>query len=80
MQWANPDNAAVAKYTITIFGDLRDYDDEHEIISYFNRITIDQDVRQACFTFQVEGKSGRTFVWEDDGENGFVEVGSALIP
>jgi hypothetical protein len=70
LKWTNPDIAAVARYTITIFGDLRDYD-EQGIINYFSRITKDQDVRQACFTFQVEGRSVRTFVWENDK---FVEL------
>lgn len=78
-KWEDPSKSTVAKYTITIFGDLRDYDDEQGIIDYFNRITKDQDIRQACFTFYVEGKDARTFVWkeniwEKNGKEKFVEV------
>lgn len=65
-KWEEAERSCVARYTITIFGDLRDYDDEQEIINYFNRITKGQDIRQACFTFYVEGKDARTFVWFDD--------------
>lgn len=73
-KWEDPSKSTVAKYTFTIFGDLRDYDNEQEIINYFNRITNGQDVRQACFTIKVEGKAIRTFVWKDDGLGGFVEA------
>lgn len=71
-KWEAPNETSVARYTITIFGNLRDYDNEQEIIDYFNRITKDQDIRQACFTFEVEGNNKvRTFVWQEDS---FVEV------
>lgn len=68
--WENPHSSDLAKYTISIFGDLRDYDDEEEIIDYFTRITKGQMIRQACFTLEVEGATPRTFIWD---EKGFIE-------
>src|ERR1700677_3446136 len=43
--WTNPDTHSITRYTATIFGDLRDYDDADEIIAYFKKITKDQMVR-----------------------------------
>ncbi len=77
-KWRDPSGHSVAKDTITIFGDLRDYDNEQEIIDYFKRITKKQAIRQACFTFNVEGSPARTFVWDDTslvGNNFFKEIG-----
>lgn len=62
----------IAKYVATIFGDLRDYEDEQEVIKYFNRIVDGQWVRQGCFSFFVEGREVRTFVY-DEGTQKFVE-------
>jgi hypothetical protein len=79
--WKNPNSSHLAARTAYIFGDLRDYDDEQEIIDYFKRITENQMVRNACFTIDVEYKKDRTFVFKAEmDENytitfkGFVEV------
>lgn len=34
--WINPDKSSLASYTVTIFGDLRDYQDCHSIIEWFS--------------------------------------------
>ena len=65
LTWQNP-KPAMALYTATIFGDLRDYEDEQEIIEYFKRITAGKVVRQACLSFCVEGSTTRTFTWDED--------------
>ena len=64
-KWTNPSESSVAKYTISIFGDLRDYSSEQEIIDYFDRITKNDFVRQATYTINVEGNRTRVFIWED---------------
>lgn len=50
--WVNPDSHNVAAYTVTIFGDLRDYDSPETIIEWFKKIVNSDaiDVRQACIT------------------------------
>lgn len=49
-KWTNPSDTSLAAYTVSIFGDLRDYDDDQEIINYFNRINNSMVTRQAIFT------------------------------
>lgn len=70
--WRDPSGQGLARDTVTIFGDLRDYEDEQAIIDYFHRIVSGMMVRQACFSFFVEGKETRTFVYKDKK---FTEVG-----
>ena len=50
--WINPDSHAVAAYTVTIFGDLRDYDSPDKIIEWFKE-KVDPckiGIRQAVIT------------------------------
>jgi len=50
--WINPDSHAVAAYTVTIFGDLRDYDSPDKIIEWFKK-KVDPSkigIRQAVIT------------------------------
>lgn len=50
--WVNPDRSHAAAYTVSIFGDLRDYDRPETIIEWFKEIinSVAIDVRQACIT------------------------------
>lgn len=64
--WENPDGHQLARWVVSIWGDLRDYSNEDEIIEYFNRITNKRSIRQACFTMYVEGGCERTFVFENE--------------
>lgn len=71
--WQSGRASQMARYSLTVFGDLRDYDDEEEIIQYFYDLIKDKLIRSAFFTFNVEGRSPRHFVW--DGElDDFIEL------
>jgi hypothetical protein len=50
--WVNPDLSHADAYTVSIFGDLRDYDSPETIIEWFKKIvnSVAIDVRQACIT------------------------------
>ena len=50
--WTNPDLSHADAYTVSIFGDLRDYDSPETIIEWFKKIVNSDslDVRQACIT------------------------------
>lgn len=50
--WVNPDLSHAVAYTVSIFGDLRDYDSPETIIEWFKKIVNSDslDVRQACIT------------------------------
>lgn len=52
----NPRKEELAAYVVTIWGDLRSYDNVEEIIGYLNRITTGTIVRQGCCVIEVEGK------------------------
>jgi len=64
--YENPDPCCVARWCVQFWGDLRDYDDEEEIIDYFKKITKDKWVRQGVFTIHVEFYRTRTFVYDVD--------------
>ena len=64
--WTNPDNSCLARHTVAIFGDLRSYSDEFAIIEYFDRIVKDRSIRDAVYTFHVEGADNRTFVYSHE--------------
>lgn len=65
----NPDDSQMARYAACIFGDLRDYDDDEEIISYFNRITSGMMVRGGAFCIDCESRDTRTFAFINDEWN-----------
>jgi hypothetical protein len=54
--WTSPDPCMAARYTVTIFGDLRDYDDADGIVQWFREIIERKDigVRQAVITAETE--------------------------
>ena len=54
--WINPDTYCMARYTVSVFGDLRDYDDSKAIIEWFENSCDKVAVRQAVLTIEVEGK------------------------
>lgn len=60
--WTDPDRSNVAAHTVSIFGDLRDYDSPETIIEWFKKIVISDaiDVRQACITVT---NCYRTMTW-----------------
>lgn len=58
--WINPDKSCMSSYTVSIFGDLRDYEDSENIIEWFknkiNEINEIKWVRQAIIISETEGK------------------------
>ena len=54
--WTNPSESALSAYTVSIFGDLRDYDDAEAIVSYLNQITDGCMVRSGICEIDVEYK------------------------
>lgn len=53
--WINPDRNHAAAYTLTVFGDLRDYDTDEPIIEWFKEVVKRSVfIRQAVCTINVE--------------------------
>ena len=68
--WTNPDGSCLARYTVSIFGDLRDHDDAQEIIDWFKeKIGGILLVRSACITAYNEWQ-GKTLVWAWEVQDG----------
>lgn len=59
--WVNPDMYCAAHYTVTVFGDLRDYDDHEAIHKWFDEVCAKCCIRQAVCHCNV---SGPTYMWE----------------
>lgn len=56
--WDNPDKAHLAAYTINFFGDLRDYDDEKELVKWLQDTCRELGiVRDAIMSVDIESKS-----------------------
>jgi hypothetical protein len=66
--WVNPEKNSMAAYTVTIFGDLRDYDNVPEIVAWFDKITTGKDlmIRSAILEISVEGKGGVLLAHRDN--------------
>ena len=64
--WINPDRNCMSAYTITVFGDLRDYDDPDAIISWFKDCCKDVWVRQAVITVETDGRKPIIYRYERD--------------
>lgn len=65
--WVNPNGSCLSRYTGSILGDLRDFDDDQKIVDYFNRITKGHRVRQGVFTIDNGYPDDiRTYVYSKD--------------
>ena len=62
--WENPNKSSLASYTISVFGDLRDYDDLVEIEKWFTEICHKLWVRNAVITAECELGSKLTAHWD----------------
>ena len=49
----NPNETSIAAYTVTVFGDLRDYTDADAIIEWFESVCSNFMMRQAVITLYV---------------------------
>lgn len=61
--WENPEKSCMAAYTVSIFGDLRDWYDVDAIIDWFKRIVKDENllwVRSAVITV-TNGQETKTW-------------------
>ena len=63
--WVNPDSHCAARYTVTVFGDLRDYDDHEAIKKWFDSVCEKCHIRQAVCTCDVSGDL-HTWTWVDE--------------
>lgn len=50
----NPDESCVAAFVVTFYGDLRDYDNDAEIIAWFEKACNSFIIRQAVISIDVE--------------------------
>jgi len=50
----NPDESCTAAFVVTFYGDLRDYDNDAEILAWFEKACDAFYVRQAVITIDVE--------------------------
>lgn len=68
--WINPNDSHVARYTVSIFGDLRDCDSVDEIIEWFKNKckALDGRVRQATITVNNECYGTKSYTYEEWGE------------
>lgn len=60
--WISPNNSSLATYTVSIFGDLRDYNYVEDIVKYLNQITHKQMVRSGVCEIHIE--RGFTYVYQ----------------
>lgn len=54
--WVNPNHFDMARYTVTVFGDLRDYEDHEAIKEWFDSVCSKCHMRQAVCQCDVSGK------------------------
>lgn len=62
--WENPDKSCIAAYTVSIFGDLRDHDDLHEITEWFRKVCDKLWVRNAVITATNEVYGNVTYCYD----------------
>lgn len=64
--WKNPNESCMARYTVSIFGDLRDHDHAQEIIDWFKEKLSHCDVRNAVIT--VTNEWDGTITWDANND------------
>ena len=64
--WVNPSESSMAAYTVSVFGDLRDFDASHEIVEWFKEVCDGLCVRNAVIT--VEDDFGGFVTWTFPGK------------
>jgi hypothetical protein len=66
--WINPNDSYLARYTVSIFGDLRDHDSADEIIEWFKNKckSLDGKVRQATITAYNERNGMKSYTYAEE--------------
>lgn len=64
--WVNPKKSSVTKYSVSIFGDLRDYGDIDAVANWFGSVCEKLWVRNAFITVECELGAKLTAYWNDD--------------
>lgn len=72
--WINPNINHMDAYTLTVFGDLRDYDNSESVIDWFKEVVKrSMLIRQAVCTIEVENHDTTTVTASsENGEPKFV--------
>lgn len=65
--WENEDAHCVAAFTVSVFGDLRDYDETESIKNWFDSLCSRFFVRQAVCLAETEGCEARIFQYQMEG-------------
>lgn len=63
----NPNPSDISAYVVSIWGDLRDYDDDKAIEEWFNRACDQLWIRQAVLAIEVEGRPQRLISYLGEG-------------
>lgn len=66
--WRNPDGNCLARYTISIFGDLRDHHSTTDIIEWFKEKCKSLWVRNAVITVKNEWHGTETYTYIESEE------------
>lgn len=66
--WKNPRKHDVFTYSVSIFGDLRDYEDVDYIERWFDEVCKKLWIRQASLQVEVEWGEKVLLYWDDDKE------------
>lgn len=66
--WENPDVSDLTAYSISIFGDLRDYENTEEIKNWFIKILKDFCIRDAILTITVEENNTIILIYDEEIE------------
>lgn len=69
--WCNPEEYSLARYTVSIFGDLRDHESATEIIDWFKTKLKNLNVREASIIVENEvyGIKYWNTTWEEEYGN-----------
>jgi hypothetical protein len=63
--WINPEKSDMAAYIISVFGDLRDYEESQSIIDWFIKVCDGFEwIRQATITVETEGNKTLNYTYK----------------
>lgn len=64
--WINPDKSFVAAYTVSIFGDLRDYDNPNKIVEWFKEKCLNDEFSCRDAAIVAHTDNGKPYFWYSD--------------